>query len=128
MFTLIRKLPRIHLLTVAGLFYLLEALLTTGVNLMALLHLAAGLRPNRIADQEFGQRLKAVVVRKRGAQLDPSTLLAWLKPRVARYQMSAVIEFRDEPPTQLWANRTRSCCAGEGVQRRCTQTRMGEPK
>jgi acyl-CoA synthetase (AMP-forming)/AMP-acid ligase II len=51
-----------------------------------------------IPDVEFGQRLKAVVVKKRGATLDQSTLLEWLKPRVARYQMPAVIEFREELP------------------------------
>jgi acyl-CoA synthetase (AMP-forming)/AMP-acid ligase II len=51
-----------------------------------------------IADVEFGQRLKAVVVAKRGAALDDATLLAWLKPRVARYQMPAAVEFRDELP------------------------------
>jgi fatty-acyl-CoA synthase len=51
-----------------------------------------------IADPEFGQRLKAVVKLNKDATLDRSTLLAWLKPRVARYQMPAVIEFRDELP------------------------------
>jgi len=51
-----------------------------------------------IPDREFGQRLKAVVKRKRDTRLDEATLLAWLKPRVARYQMPAVIEFRDELP------------------------------
>jgi acyl-CoA synthetase (AMP-forming)/AMP-acid ligase II len=48
-----------------------------------------------IPDEEFGQRLKAVVVKKRDTTLDRSTLRDWLKPRVARYQMPAVIEFRD---------------------------------
>jgi acyl-CoA synthetase (AMP-forming)/AMP-acid ligase II len=51
-----------------------------------------------IPDVEFGQRLKAVVVRKRGATIDRPTLLDWLKPRAARYQTPAVIEFRDELP------------------------------
>jgi acyl-CoA synthetase (AMP-forming)/AMP-acid ligase II len=51
-----------------------------------------------IADAEFGQRLKAVVVKKRDATLDRASLLDWLKPRVARYQMPAVVEFRDELP------------------------------
>jgi acyl-CoA synthetase (AMP-forming)/AMP-acid ligase II len=49
-----------------------------------------------IPDEEFGQRLKAVVVFKQGTTLDESTLREWLKPRVARYQMPAAIEFRDE--------------------------------
>jgi fatty-acyl-CoA synthase len=51
-----------------------------------------------IPDEEFGQRLKAVVVKKRDVTLDQSTLHDWLKLRVARYQMPAVIDFRDELP------------------------------
>jgi len=51
-----------------------------------------------VADAEFGQRLKAVVVTKKGRSLDQAALLEWLKPRVARHQMPAVVEFRDELP------------------------------
>lgn len=51
-----------------------------------------------IPDPEFGQRLKAVVVSKQNGAIDPGILLDWLKPRVARYQMPATIEFRDELP------------------------------
>lgn len=51
-----------------------------------------------IADAEFGQRLKAVIVVRRGAALDSAGLLAWLRPRVARYQMPALVEFRDQLP------------------------------
>ena len=51
-----------------------------------------------IPDEEFGQRLKAVVVRKDNAPLDEESLRTWLKPRVARYQMPAAIEFRRELP------------------------------
>jgi fatty-acyl-CoA synthase len=51
-----------------------------------------------IPDGEFGQRLKAVVIKKTDATLDQSMLLDWLKPRIARYQMPAVIEFRTELP------------------------------
>jgi acyl-CoA synthetase (AMP-forming)/AMP-acid ligase II len=51
-----------------------------------------------IADVEFGQRLKAVVATKKGSTLDKEALFDWLKPRVARYQMPAVVEFRDELP------------------------------
>jgi len=45
---------------------------------------------------EFGQWLKAIVVKRPGAILNPTYLRDWLKPRVARYQMPAAIEFRDE--------------------------------
>ncbi|MCE7987374.1 MAG: 2-succinylbenzoate--CoA ligase [Caldilinea sp. CFX5] len=51
-----------------------------------------------IPDAEFGQRLKAVVIPKPAATLDQAILLAWLKPRVARYQMPALIDFRRELP------------------------------
>ncbi len=51
-----------------------------------------------ICDQEFGQRLKAVVIKKQNTRLTPPILQDWLKPRVARYQMPAVIEFRDNLP------------------------------
>lgn len=51
-----------------------------------------------IPDPEFGQRLKAVVVPKHGVHGDEAALRAWLKLRVARYQMPAVVEFRAELP------------------------------
>lgn len=51
-----------------------------------------------IPDAEFGQRLKAVVVMKPGRAADRAALLDWLKPRVARHQMPAAVEFRDELP------------------------------
>lgn len=51
-----------------------------------------------IPDPEFGQRLKAIIIPKSAENLEQSTVLAWLKPRVARYQMPAVIEFRQALP------------------------------
>lgn len=51
-----------------------------------------------IADAEFGQRLKAVVVTRAGSALDPAALRAWLQPRIARHQMPAQIAFRDALP------------------------------
>lgn len=51
-----------------------------------------------IPDPAFGQRLKAVVVRKANQPLEQEALRTWLKPRIARYQMPAVIEFRAELP------------------------------
>lgn len=51
-----------------------------------------------IADPEFGQRLKAVVSTRTPGALGKEALLDWLKPRVARHQMPAVVEFRDELP------------------------------
>ena len=57
MFALIKKLHRTRLLTAAGAFRLLEALLTTGVNLMTILRVAAKLHPQRIAVVNESQRL-----------------------------------------------------------------------
>lgn len=51
-----------------------------------------------IADAEFGQRLKAVIVAKPGAVMDRAALADWLKTRVARYQMPVVVEFREALP------------------------------
>jgi fatty-acyl-CoA synthase len=51
-----------------------------------------------IPDEALGQRLKAVVVQKQDAMLTPQRLRDWLKPRTARHQMPAVIEFRNELP------------------------------
>ncbi len=51
-----------------------------------------------IPDDEFGQRLKAAVVRRSGSDLDSGSLSEWLRPRVARFQMPAQIEFLDQLP------------------------------
>ncbi len=51
-----------------------------------------------IPDQEFGQRLKAVIVRQQDTTLTAEALRQWLKPRVARYQMPGAIEFREQLP------------------------------
>ncbi|MEM7031101.1 MAG: AMP-binding protein, partial [Chloroflexota bacterium] len=49
MLTLIQKLYRIRLLTIRGLCYLIQSILTSGVNMMVLLRTAAKLHPDRIA-------------------------------------------------------------------------------
>lgn len=51
-----------------------------------------------VPDTEFGQRLKAIVVRHSDQELTEQSLSEWLKSRVARHQMPAVIEFRKELP------------------------------
>jgi acyl-CoA synthetase (AMP-forming)/AMP-acid ligase II len=51
-----------------------------------------------IPDDEFGQRLKASVVRQSGNNLDSESLIQWLRPRVARFQMPAQVEFLDQLP------------------------------
>lgn len=51
-----------------------------------------------VADSEFGQRLKAVIKMKNGKTIDETALREWLKPRLARHQMPAIVEFREELP------------------------------
>src|SRR5262245_19931048 len=57
MVTLIKKLCRARLLTIPGLYRLLEAVLTTGINLMMLLRIAAKLHPGRTAVVDEHERL-----------------------------------------------------------------------
>ena len=57
MFTLLRKLHRAGLLTVPGGCRLVEAVATTGVNLMAVLRVAARLHPRRAAITDDRERL-----------------------------------------------------------------------
>ena len=80
-----------------------------------------------IPDMEFGQRLKAVVIKKKDTTLDQAALLDWLKPRVARYQMPAVIEFRDGLPYTSSANSTRNRCL-LSVNRGTSVTLPGQTK
>jgi fatty-acyl-CoA synthase len=49
MVKLLQSLYRTRLLSPAGLFYLIQAVLTTGINLMGLLRIAAKLHPHRTA-------------------------------------------------------------------------------
>lgn len=51
-----------------------------------------------ISDQEFGQRLKGFVVKEEGAGLTQEELLAWLRPRVARFQLPKEISFVQQLP------------------------------
>lgn len=51
-----------------------------------------------VADEVFGQRLKAFVLCSPDAHLSKAELLDWLRPRVARYQMPREIIIVDEMP------------------------------
>lgn len=64
-------------------------------SLQRILSGGAALSP---AIAEFGQRLQAVVIKKPHTGLNEVMLRDWLKPRVARYQMPALIEFRNNLP------------------------------
>jgi fatty-acyl-CoA synthase len=51
-----------------------------------------------VEDPEFGQRLKAFVVRAEGASLDADELRDYVKANLARYKVPRDVEFLDELP------------------------------
>jgi fatty-acyl-CoA synthase len=51
-----------------------------------------------VADEEFGQRLKAFVVLKEGASADESVLKTYVKNNLARYKVPRDIVFLDALP------------------------------
>ncbi|RKJ08759.1 AMP-dependent synthetase, partial [Butyricicoccus sp. 1XD8-22] len=46
-----------------------------------------------VQDEQFDQRLRAYVVRKRNSNLSVEELVEWLRPKVARYQLPKEIKF-----------------------------------
>jgi len=51
-----------------------------------------------VADEEFGRRLKAYVVRRDGAALDEDAVRAHVKANLARFKVPREVEFLDELP------------------------------
>lgn len=51
-----------------------------------------------VLDEEFGQRLRAYVVTSAGADVQADEVREWLRSRVARYELPAVIEVVKELP------------------------------
>jgi fatty-acyl-CoA synthase len=51
-----------------------------------------------VPDEDFGQRLKAVVVPARGAELDADTIRAYVRSNLARYKVPRDVEFVDRLP------------------------------
>jgi fatty-acyl-CoA synthase len=51
-----------------------------------------------VEDEEFGQRLKAVVVKRDGADLDEGDVKDYVKKHLARYKVPRDVEFLDELP------------------------------
>ncbi len=51
-----------------------------------------------VPDEYRGETVKAVVVRKPGADLDEPTLIAFCKERLAKYKVPKLVEFRDTLP------------------------------
>jgi acyl-CoA synthetase (AMP-forming)/AMP-acid ligase II len=51
-----------------------------------------------VEDSEFGQRLAAFVALIPGSDLDEARILAWLKPRVARFELPARVRILPEIP------------------------------
>jgi fatty-acyl-CoA synthase len=51
-----------------------------------------------IPDEKWGERPKAFVIRKAGAQIDEAELIGYLKNHIARFKVPAAIAFVDELP------------------------------
>jgi acyl-CoA synthetase (AMP-forming)/AMP-acid ligase II len=51
-----------------------------------------------VEDEKFGQRLKAVVVKRKGAKLDEKTVKDYVKKNLAGYKVPRDVEFIDELP------------------------------
>jgi acyl-CoA synthetase (AMP-forming)/AMP-acid ligase II len=49
-----------------------------------------------VKDEEFGERLKAIVVKKEGSNLDKENLKQWIKEHGARHLVPSIIEFREK--------------------------------
>jgi fatty-acyl-CoA synthase len=51
-----------------------------------------------VPDDEFGQRLKAFIVRRKGAKLDEDEVKGYVKRNLARYKVPREVVFLDELP------------------------------
>jgi fatty-acyl-CoA synthase len=51
-----------------------------------------------VPDEQFGQRLKAFVVRRKGAKLDEDAVKGYVKQNLARYKVPREVVFLDELP------------------------------
>jgi acyl-CoA synthetase (AMP-forming)/AMP-acid ligase II len=51
-----------------------------------------------VDDEKFGQRLKAVIVKRKGASLDEGTVKEYVKSNLAGYKVPRDVEFVDELP------------------------------
>jgi fatty-acyl-CoA synthase len=51
-----------------------------------------------VSDEQFGQRLKAFVVLREGAQLDEETVKAYVKANLARFKVPREVVFLEQLP------------------------------
>jgi fatty-acyl-CoA synthase len=61
-----------------------------------------------VPDDDFGQRLKAFVVRADGSDLDVKTVRDYVKNNLARYKVPRDVEFLDELPRNATGKVLRS--------------------
>ena len=52
-----------------------------------------------VPDERLGEEVKAIVVKKSGAQLTEDELRAWCQEQFASYKYPRLVEFRSELPT-----------------------------
>jgi long-chain acyl-CoA synthetase len=85
-----------------------DMVISGGVNIYpaeieAALHSMAGVQDCAvfgIPDDEYGERIAAVIEPRPGSKLSPDDVLAHLRPRLAKYKLPARIEFRTDLPRE----------------------------
>ena len=73
-------------------------LLVVGGNIRAARSFVAITFDGTWPDAESGEEIKAFVIRKPGATLGETELIAWVRERVAAYKYPRQVEFRDALP------------------------------
>jgi fatty-acyl-CoA synthase len=68
-----------------------------------------------VDDERFGQRLRAVVVRRPGAALTEDEVRAHVKARLAGYKVPRDVEFRDGLPRTTTGKVLKRELAGQGA-------------
>jgi fatty-acyl-CoA synthase len=66
-----------------------------------------------VADEEFGQRLKAFVVARNGAQLTEEAIQLYVKQNLARYKVPREVVFLPELPRNATGKVLKRELAGE---------------
>ncbi len=51
-----------------------------------------------VPDERWGESVKAVVVKKAGAELTPGELIGWARERIAGYKLPKSVDFIDSLP------------------------------
>jgi fatty-acyl-CoA synthase len=69
-----------------------------------------------VPDEEFGQRLRAFVVRRDGAALTEDDVREHVRANLARFKVPRDVEFLDELPRNATGKVLKRVLAGEGAE------------